>query len=390
VQKTGEQSMATSDPDRRGAAPRRILATVTFNSNQLRAHLEPLLRMPELEGIVLVCDAHPPPLPKLRSVVPPRMLVRVLGRAGAKFVVCVTLAIRIRPDWVIGFNLVPHGITAVTTGRLTRTSSLYYMIGGAEEWEGGGWRSDNNVLSRLRRPNKPIERFLLRFIRRATRIAVMGETGRAAIVNRGIDPLRVFAIPASVDPARFAATLSEDAPTYDLLTIGSLIERKRMQDFIRCVALVGVSQPDIRAAIVGDGPLESSLRALANQLDANEMIDFLGFRDDTAALLRRAKVFMLASRYEGLSIALGEAMVAGVPAVVTDVGETSTLVRHGINGFICPVGQPDALAATALALLADDGLRVKIGAQAASDALALLSPEAVAARYRIAFADEVE
>jgi glycosyltransferase involved in cell wall biosynthesis len=61
-----------------------------------------------------------------------------------------------------------------------------------------------------------------------------------------------------------------------------------------------------------------------------------------------------------------------------------------VNGFLCPVGQPEALASTVLELLEDDELRAQIGARAASDALALLSPAAVAERYRAAFAGEAE
>ena len=60
-----------------GHRPRlRLLATVTFNPNQLRAHLEPILDLDEVEEVVLVSDTTPPPMPKLRAVVPPASAAR--------------------------------------------------------------------------------------------------------------------------------------------------------------------------------------------------------------------------------------------------------------------------------------------------------------------------
>src|SRR5439155_2452603 len=124
----------------------RLLATVSFNDNQLAAHLLPMLMLDGVASVTLVADAAPAPLPKLLVVVPPRWLTRLVGRAVAKFLLCVVIAIRERPDWVVGFNLVPHGLTAITAARLARTRSMYQMIGGDREWFEGGWDSDNNVL----------------------------------------------------------------------------------------------------------------------------------------------------------------------------------------------------------------------------------------------------
>jgi glycosyltransferase involved in cell wall biosynthesis len=369
--------------------PLRVLATVTFNPNQLRAHLEPLLLLPEVEEVILVADEHAPPLPKLRSVVPPKVLTRVFSRAGAKLIVCLVLALRERPDWIVGFNLIPHGINAIIAGRIARTRSLYYMIGGPVEWEGGGLKADNRLLTRLSAPKPRLEAFLIHFIRRATGVAVMGETGRRSLVAHGIDGRRIHVIPASVDPSRFQRVSTDHSRAYDVLTIGSLIERKRTQDLISAVAQLIPSRPHLRVAIVGVGPREGFLRNLATRLGIQDAIEFLGFCDDTPALLRDAKVFVLTSRFEGLSIALGEAMTSGVPVVATDVGETSSLVSDGVNGFLVPVGRPDLVAYQLGTLLDDDALRARMGVRASADAQALLSPLIVAERYRVVLAGEV-
>lgn len=365
-----------------GVAGLHVLVTVTFNANQLRAHLEPLLQLPEVKEVVLVADELPPALPKLRAVVPPRLLVRIAGRAGAKLIICVILALRDRPDWIMGFNLVPHGINAVTVGTMVRRRSLYCMIGGAREWAGGGWDSDNKLLGRLRRPSKTLESLLVLILKRASAVAVMGEAGRSALIDHGVDKARIHIIPASVDSSRFQLREANDPSVYDVLTIGALIETKRTEDFLRCVALAVERFPGIRAAVAGKGPLERKLRLLAVELGIDEAVSFLGFREDTAALLQQSKVFMLTSKYEALSIAACEAMSAGLPVVVTDVGELGSLVRDGANGFLCPVGRPDILAQRLVALLENDSLRMRLGQNAAADARLLVDPTVVARRYR--------
>jgi hypothetical protein len=61
----------------------RLLVTVTLNPNQLRAHLEPITDLDAVERVTLVADVAGPPMAKLRTIVPPPLVTRVLGRAGA-------------------------------------------------------------------------------------------------------------------------------------------------------------------------------------------------------------------------------------------------------------------------------------------------------------------
>ena len=138
----------------------RVLATVTCNPNQLRAHLLPILSLPEVDRVTLVADRLPPDIPKLRAVVPPRWLVRTVGRAAAKLVVCSAIALRERPDWVIGFNFVPHGFNAMVAARLARPSLAVaerrtkgVQVGEQVDTVGRGRRADSGdqVLAELAR-----------------------------------------------------------------------------------------------------------------------------------------------------------------------------------------------------------------------------------------------
>jgi glycosyltransferase involved in cell wall biosynthesis len=356
-----------------------LLVTVTFNHNQLKAHLLPLLALDEVRSITLVSDEPGPDLPKLTTIVPAPMLRRVLGRAGAKFVVCLVVALRRRPDWIIGYNLVPHGATSSVVGRLAGVPSMYHMIGGPNEWEGGGWQSGNNLTGRLRRPSRRLEALLLRFARACSLIVTMGRRGRAELISRGMPEADVIVVPPAVDVSRFRR--SAEPPRYDLVTVGRLAPEKRTADFLRAVAALRSELPEIKAAVVGVGPLEETLKAEADRLGLSDCVAFLGFRPDVESAYVASRIFVLPSSWEGLPVSLLESMSAGTVAVVSDVGEVRDVVTDGETGFLFPAGDVEALAAILSRLLADPELRERVSAAAAVRVREYAGVDAVSARY---------
>jgi glycosyltransferase involved in cell wall biosynthesis len=330
----------------------RLLITVTLNPNQLRAHVEPIADLNEVTGITLVADEPGATLPKLRTVVPPRWLVRVVGRAVAKLIMCVVVVARERPAWILGYNLVPHGITTVLVSKLTGRRSYLHAIGGPVEWEGGGTGSDNKVLSRLRRPSRIIERFLLWVLRNADVVAVMGSDARGRLIRTGLKPERVVVLPASVDEKRFVA--GGDHRRWDMVTAVQLIPRKRIHEFLAAVAEVRNSHPDARAAVAGRGPLMDELMEDARRLGIADAVDFLGFVTDIEQVYSQARVFVMTSQCEGLSIAMTEAMAAGVPVIVSGIGEVRDLVVDGENGYIFDLGDVETLVERVNHLLDDE------------------------------------
>src|SRR3712207_1425670 len=183
-------------------------------------------------------------MPKLRTVVPRGWLVRILGRAAAKLVTASVVALRERPSWVLGYNLVPHGVNAVLIAKLAHARAYVHVIGGPVEWEGGGYRSDNKVLGRLPRPVPILERMLVRVLKSADVVAVMGSRARADLLARGLAPQQVVVLPASVDMNRVGAAVAER--TYDVVTAAQLIPRKRLHELLQALAIVRKQRPDLR------------------------------------------------------------------------------------------------------------------------------------------------
>jgi L-malate glycosyltransferase len=262
----------------------------------------------------------------------------------------------------VSYNIMPHGVNGFISGRLTRTRTLYHMIGGEIEWNGGGWQSENAILGRLPRPLPPLERALLGVIRRTDAVCTMGSKARDRLLEAGVEPRRIFVTPPSVDTERFSPN-GVPTPAYDVLTAGRLVPIKRFDDYIAVISRLRERRPDIRAAISGTGPLEQDLRRRAKQAGVSDAIDFLGFRADIENVYRAARVFVLTSESEGLSVAMTEAMASGLPAVVTDVGDLGDLVEDSVNGYLLAVGDVDGIADRIARLLDDEH-----GLHCASDA----------------------
>lgn len=113
--------------------------------------------------------------------------------------------------------------------------------------------------------------------------------------------------------------------------------------------------------LCGDGPLEGQIKGQAAQLGIENRIRFLGFRDDAAARLSQAQIFVLASRFEAFPYTILEGMRAGLPVVASSVGGIPEAVVPGRTGLLAPVGDVDALAGHLASLIVDADLRKKLG-----------------------------
>ncbi|MBF0495768.1 MAG: glycosyltransferase [Deltaproteobacteria bacterium] len=116
--------------------------------------------------------------------------------------------------------------------------------------------------------------------------------------------------------------------------------------------------------IVGDGPRKGALEDLAKGLGLAGHVLFLGFRRDIADILRAVDINVLSTKpeQETLSVAVIEAMAAGIPSVCTDVGFMREIVHSGENGFLVRLGDPQDLAQKIMVIFGDEELRRKMGA----------------------------
>ena len=215
---------------------------------------------------------------------------------------------------------------------------------------------------------------LRRFFCRATRTSL----GRVRVIYNGVDPdawrggrapevRRSLGIPAG------AAVVG---------TVGSLYEVKGHAYLIQAARLILERRPDVHFVLVGGGPLDGELRAQAQAQGVGEQVHLVGHREDVRQLLAAMDVFVLPSLSEGLPLALLQAMAAGKPAVVTEVGGIPEVVGNGETGFLVPPRNAEALADRVITLLESPSTAVRIGARGQRRIRERFSLQATVTAYR--------
>ena len=140
--------------------------------------------------------------------------------------------------------------------------------------------------------------------------------------------------------------------------VGRLVPQKDPMTLLRACQLL---KEDFRLVIVGNGELRGDMEYFVRKNGLSSKVYFTGEREDIPEILAASNVFVLSSRWEGLSRAIIEAMMFGLPVVATDVGGTAELVEDGITGFLVPAQDPAALAQALDQLLKDEMLRNSMG-----------------------------
>lgn len=334
-----------------------VLLTGNFYSdNWIYAQLRPLVLSQKTKRIRMVAENTVPDLPKVEAIYPPDRLSRWVGRDVARLLTFVWLGVTTRPDVIGGFHLLVNGMLAILLGRLTGARSLYVCGGGAREAAGGGYACENKIFGRLGGPDAVIERQLLRAVSQADIVVARGQRTIDFFEGRGVNT-HFYVVPAGIDGSRFKpATVEKE---YDLALMGRLTEIKRVDTYLRTIALLSREYPRIRAMVIGDGPLRGSLENLAEELGIVGSVDFLGHRDDVDLLLPKARIFVLTSDSEGLSQAMIQAMLCGLPAVVSDVGDLKELIEEGENGYLIKDRTPEEFAGAIMKILGSGQDRVQ-------------------------------
>lgn len=186
------------------------------------------------------------------------------------------------------------------------------------------------------------------------------------------DRMHVVYNPISVDEIQRSARepLADagfgDVPT--IITVGRYAPQKDHATLLRAFAIVRRQSP-ARLVLIGQGPLRAELEVLADELGIRSDVRFAGWQPNPFAWLARSDLFVLSSRYEGFGNVIVEAMACGLPVVSTDCPSgPREILRDGEAGELVPVGDPEALAAAMLAVLADPDRRARLAAQSAARA----------------------
>lgn len=311
----------------------RLLCTAKLPANLLERYLLPLTLFDAVEEIVVVRqEPLPPTLPKLRNVTFAKGNVALSALRMLREAELIMRHERI--DFTLGFNPVPWGAMGFAAGSLHGVRACVSFIG-----------------LDFKRAMHPLAAPALLTLNRAHLVTVTGERMRRGLSERGVDPAKIRILPHAVDTKRFHPGDTE--PEFDLISVGHLIPRKRMDVVVDAVAELKARGVEVRTAILGEGTERPALEARIKERRVEGLVTLLGFRHDVETFLRRARLFALVSDWEGVPFAMIEALCTGLVPIVTDVGTIADWIDHEKNGHIVPVGDARALADSVQRLLQD-------------------------------------
>lgn len=195
---------------------------------------------------------------------------------------------------------------------------------------------------------------------------------RRIVIHNPFAPLDVQPMPAQLPRG-----LAPDRPW--IASMGRLSYAKGFDVLLDAFARIAARFPQWQLVIIGEGELRGRLQRQARELTANDRIVFAGALAEPFALLQQAKLFAMASRYEGFPMAHGEALACGLPVIATDcpsrplsrgergkvAGGVRELVRDSIDGVLVPSEDPAALANAMADLIENPDKRQRLARQAA-------------------------
>ena len=199
-----------------------------------------------------------------------------------------------------------------------------------------------------------------------------------------------FIDPDVYDRAKYPPLLREqlNGGRRVLMHVSNFRPVKRVRDIVRTYAKVRKAVPSV-LVMVGDGPDRVDAEAEARALGVEKDVHFLGKIDAVAPLLAGADVFLLPSHSESFGLSALEALASGTPVVGYRTGGLVEVVRDGVTGTLCEVGDVDGMAAATVEILSDRNRWQTMSRDAAADARARFSLDDILGQYETLYEDAV-
>jgi glycosyltransferase involved in cell wall biosynthesis len=183
-------------------------------------------------------------------------------------------------------------------------------------------------------------------------------------IRNGVDKEHIVEV---ISPEKMKASLGIPSSHRVVGNVAHIRPEKGQEYLLHAARRVIEQRPEVTFVIVGREKMAgeiSRLKKMSSELGIDKNVIFTGFREDIYDLMGIFDLFILSSLFEGLPIALLEAMSLGKPVVATAVGGIPEVIEDGVNGFLVPAKAPQLLAEKIVQLLKEDDLRTSFSQNA--------------------------
>ncbi len=220
-------------------------------------------------------------------------------------------------------------------------------------------------------------------------VVAISEGVKKVLLDGGLPSGLVEVIPSGIDFAPYQDAISSNylrrefgfaEDDYLVGMVAHLADHKGHKYLIRAAKILKEQTPKIKVIIVGEGPLRMELTKEAKDSQVEDLVFFLGFREDVPQILSSLDAFVLSSYLEGLGSSILDAMACRLPVVATRTGGIPEVVIHRETGLLVPPRNPSALAKAILKLFNDKDLASRLGEEGYRVVHQRFSAEAMANR----------
>jgi glycosyltransferase involved in cell wall biosynthesis len=187
------------------------------------------------------------------------------------------------------------------------------------------------------------------------------------VIYNSIDQATLVCEPGAATELRKSCNIPADG--FVFVNVGRLAPQKGQPVLLRAFRKVATEWPNAYLAFIGDGPSTLSLESLAAELGLSGRVKFLGERTDVGACLEMSDVFVFPSLFEGLPLAPIEAMLKGLPCIVTRIEPVLELFADNETAIVVSPGSVEELANAMRRIYGDAALRHRLGSQGRSKAM---------------------
>ena len=180
----------------------------------------------------------------------------------------------------------------------------------------------------------------------------------------GVPPSKIRVIYTGIDTQLFTPPSNRSsANAFRIAWVGNLIWHKSIESALLSIRLLKERGIVPHLSVIGTGPELQRMHYTIADLGLDKEVSYLGKRSpaEVALLYQRSDAFLLSSHSEGIANALVEAMAVGLPVVTTNVGGMPEAVKDGVEGFVVPLLDADAMAKALYRLAVNPDLRKRMG-----------------------------
>ncbi len=209
-----------------------------------------------------------------------------------------------------------------------------------------------------------------KYTRDVDAVIAISEGVKKVLLDSGVPEPLIHVIPSGIDFSPFREKRPRDflrnefsfMPDDFLVGIVAALEDHKGHTYlIQACKTLKEQAPKVRVVVVGSGSLKMELDRQAHDLGVEDIVYFLGFREDVPRILASLDLFVLSSYLEGMGSSLLDAMASRLPVVATRTGGIPEVVIDGETGLLVPPRDPAALAGAILKLYHDRDLASRLG-----------------------------